>query len=78
MILHPEFINDHVKNARIGYFIQGSRVLLTKKKTSEVIVKNKTSFIFFSLGLMNRLNAFFLELQVMLIYQNQYFLQEKL
>jgi glycosyltransferase involved in cell wall biosynthesis len=57
MILHPRFLDDHVKNARIGYFIQGSRVLLTKKKTSEVIVKNKTSFIFFSLGLMNRLNA---------------------
>jgi glycosyltransferase involved in cell wall biosynthesis len=57
MILHPRFLDDHVKNARIGYFIQGSRALLTKKKTSEAIEKNRTSFSFFSLGLMNRLNT---------------------
>ena len=41
MILHPEFIMDHSKNAQPGYFIQGSRVLLSKNKTREVIKKNR-------------------------------------
>ena len=30
MILHTEFIRDHINNAEPGFFIQGSRVLLSK------------------------------------------------
>ena len=25
MVLHPEFVADHLKNAKFGFFIQGSR-----------------------------------------------------
>jgi glycosyltransferase involved in cell wall biosynthesis len=57
MILHPMFLYDHANNAKDGFFIQGSRVLLTKKKTSEVIITQHKNFSFFSIGLMNRLNA---------------------
>ena len=33
MILHPKFIEDHISQAQLGYFIQGSRVLLSKEET---------------------------------------------
>jgi glycosyltransferase involved in cell wall biosynthesis len=57
MILHPEFVKDHVKNARKGCFIQGSRVLLTELETQNAIKKGRLSFNFFSKGINNRLNS---------------------
>ncbi|MDC1387021.1 glycosyltransferase family 2 protein [Candidatus Thioglobus sp.] len=57
MILHPEFIGDHLRNAQCGYFIQGSRVLITKMKTREVIKSKKLAFNLFTPGLSNRLNS---------------------
>jgi glycosyltransferase involved in cell wall biosynthesis len=56
-ILHPEFIVDHLKNAKFGFFIQGSRALLTEKKTKDVIKRQQLFFDFFSRGLNNRLNS---------------------
>jgi len=58
-ILHPKFIEDHVSNAKSGYFVQGSRVLLTQKMTSRVLDQQKINFSFFSIGLLNRQNAFY-------------------
>ena len=58
MILHPEFINDHVKNAKSSFFIQGSRALLTEYKTNEVINSNQIKLNFFANGIKNRLNSF--------------------
>jgi glycosyltransferase involved in cell wall biosynthesis len=58
-ILHPEFIMDHSKNAQPNYFIQGSRVLLSKNKTEEVIKNKQIFFNFFSSGLNNRLNSIY-------------------
>ena len=57
MILHPEFLMDHAKNAKFGYFIQGPRSLLMKKKTLEVLKNEQIFFYFFSTGLSNRLNS---------------------
>ena len=60
MILHPKFIQDHVNNAESGYFIQGTRVLLTKNTTSKVLKALKDiniQFLFFSQGIQNRKNA---------------------
>ena len=60
MILHPKFIEDHVNNAESGYFIQGTRVLLTKNTTSKVLKVLKDiniQFLFFSQGIQNRKNA---------------------
>ncbi len=37
MILHPEFINDHINNAQPSYFVQGSRVLLTQDNTKQAL-----------------------------------------
>ena len=57
MILHPKFIQDHIKNAQANYFVQGSRVLLTEDKSEKILDSKRTSFSFFSTGLKNRKNA---------------------
>ena len=57
IILHPKFIQDHVNNAKVGYFIQGSRVLLTQDITEQTIISKKISFSFFSKGLNSKKNA---------------------
>ncbi len=57
IILHPKFIQDHVNNAKVGHFIQGSRVLLTKDITEQIITSKRISFSFFSKGLNSRKNT---------------------
>ena len=58
MILHPKFIEDHINNAESGYFVQGSRVLLTQDKTKQTLDQQKINFSLLSNGLQNRKNAF--------------------
>jgi glycosyltransferase involved in cell wall biosynthesis len=41
MILHSNFIQDHIDNAEYGFFVQGSRVLLSKKQTKKNLVQNE-------------------------------------
>ena len=57
MILHPEFVKDHIKNAKIGCFIQGSRVLLTKNATKNAFKRISMNFSLFSYGIKNRKNV---------------------
>jgi len=57
VILHPKFIQDHLNNAKVGYFVQGSRVLLTQNLTKQIIISKKISFSFYSRGLNSRKNA---------------------
>ena len=57
VILHPEFINDHINNAQSSYFVQGSRVLLTQDKTKQALDQQKINFSLLSNGLKNRKNA---------------------
>jgi glycosyltransferase involved in cell wall biosynthesis len=53
-ILHDNFIKDHIENAEPGYFVQGSRVLISKNKTNKLLSKKNANVSFFSLGLKNR------------------------
>jgi hypothetical protein len=57
MILHPEFVQDHINNAEIGCFIQGTRVMLTKNATEDALRRMSIIFSFFSIGIKNRKNA---------------------
>jgi len=57
VILHSNFVEDHIKNAQPGYFVQGSRVLLSEKITKKTILSKNINFSFMSLGLKNRKNA---------------------
>jgi glycosyltransferase involved in cell wall biosynthesis len=56
-ILHPDFIKDHFLSQELGYFIQGTRALLTEKLTKLALIKKNINFSFFSLGLKNRKNS---------------------
>ena len=57
MILHKDFIYDHFRNAQIGYFVQGTRVLLTDKRTKKMLENFKPITHFLEAGLNNRKNA---------------------
>jgi len=55
IVLCPEFIADHVREAKFGRFIQGGRVLLGKVLSQEVMEVNRLPTIF-SKGVRNRQN----------------------
>ena len=56
-ILHSRFIQDHINNAESGYFVQGSRALLTDNKTKQTIRNQSINLSFFSSGIKNRENS---------------------
>ena len=58
VVLHDKFIEDHLKHAQMGFFVQGSRVLLNERATKEVL-SNNFNFSFFSRGLKNRKNLIY-------------------
>ena len=57
MILHHNFIEDHIKNSQLGFFVQGARVFLNQDTTKNSLINSKTNFSFFSKGLSNRKNS---------------------
>ena len=57
MLLHPQFVQDHIAIAEPGCFVQGSRVLLSEKQTKKALSKKIVNFSFFSLELKNRKNS---------------------
>ena len=56
MILHANFIQDHILSAEHGFFVQGSRVLLSKEKSKNILSEKIINFSIFSNGLKNRKN----------------------
>lgn len=58
LILHKDFIADHLQFVRPVFFLKGGRVNLTKELTQSICASNKLKrFHFFSKGLMRRVNA---------------------
>ena len=57
MVLHKDFVSDHIKNASEGFFIQGSRVLLNEMVSKKAIKNMVKKFSFFQTGISNRKNA---------------------
>ena len=53
IILHPKFIQDHIDSSQPGYFIQGSRVLITQERTRDTLTNMNVNFSFFSKGINN-------------------------
>jgi glycosyltransferase involved in cell wall biosynthesis len=62
MILHKNFIKDHMRLSKKNCFIQGGRALISKNKTSEILKDSLTYnyFHLFSPGLSNRLNTLYM------------------
>tara|TARA_B110000008_G_C16969984_1_gene563534 strand:- start:2227 stop:3015 length:789 start_codon:yes stop_codon:yes gene_type:complete len=72
VILHPCFIEDHFRRAEPGYFVQGSRVLLSKKQTRISLSRHKIDFSFFSRGILNRKNSIHSKLLAMIFSNKKY------
>lgn len=53
-ILHPKFIADHKKNAKIGLYLYGTRATLTKTALPRIFNEHQTKFNFFSKDLKKR------------------------
>lgn len=59
VVLHPDFVKDHVANCRQDCFLQGKRVFLSEKESELVLKKlNFTPPSPFRRGIENRKNAF--------------------
>ena len=56
-ILHNNFVKDHIDNAEYGFFVQGTRALLSEKQTKKALAEKTVNFPFFSSGLKNRKNS---------------------
>jgi len=56
MVLHPEFVRDHVAAATPGFFVGGSRVVLGPEVTRRVVA-GEARIGPFTPGVRNRLNA---------------------
>ena len=56
-VLHTNFVKDHISNAEPGFFVQGSRVILSEKQKKKALLAKIVNFSFFSVGLKNRKNA---------------------
>ncbi len=57
MILHRDFIKEHKKFAKHGFFMQGGRVLLSKEKSDDILKNLNINISFFDNGLKNKKNA---------------------
>ena len=57
MILHPKFIQDHIAASELGFYVQGTRVLLSEIQTKIALDKRIVNFSFFTFGLKNRKNS---------------------
>ena len=56
-LLHADFVKDHILNAQHGFFVQGSRVLISESQTKKTLLNKKINFSFFSSEFSNKKNA---------------------
>ena len=61
-VLHPEFVGTHLRFARPGSFVQGTRVLLSRERAAAALEHRETRFGILDRGLGNRANALSLPL----------------
>jgi len=57
IIIHTHFIKDHVKKAKKGFFIHGSRTFLNDSTSQNAISNLIINFSIFSPGITNRFNS---------------------
>ncbi len=56
LLLHPDFVADHIATATPGYFVQGKRILLDESATRTALAADSYWPSFFSRGVANRHN----------------------
>lgn len=57
IILHPDFIKNHTAAAKRGFFVRGTRVLLSERLTPEVLWNRPLKRMFFSSEVKKRFNT---------------------
>lgn len=57
IIMHKNFIENHISNSKKGQFIHGSRAFLNRLLTEKTIKKKLLHFNAFQKGITNRINA---------------------
>lgn len=57
LILHHSFIKDHIAVARTGHFVAGSRVILNKSLSDQLLAEKKINVGLFQKGVSNVLNG---------------------
>lgn len=59
IVMHPEFVADHLKATQEGFFVQGSRTMLTAEGSRELLKSRQVKSLNpFMKGLYSRFNAF--------------------
>jgi glycosyltransferase involved in cell wall biosynthesis len=56
-VLHRDFVRSHLRFARAGRLVQGTRVLLSEARTRQALANGEIRFGAFERGVGNRLNA---------------------
>lgn len=57
IIAHPKLVADHLRSAKRGFFVQGSRTMLTEARSKEILQSKHIRFNFLSKGVYSRFNA---------------------
>jgi len=57
MVLHPHFVDSHLRFARAGAYVQGGRVLLREEPTRRLLAGEPLALHLFMRGIGNRVNA---------------------
>jgi glycosyltransferase involved in cell wall biosynthesis len=57
MLIHPEFVRSHVRFARRGWFIQGSRMMMGERATARTLAAGRRTAGPLSWGVRNRING---------------------
>ena len=62
MILHKNFVKNHLNNSEKNCFVQGGRVLISQKRTIEILkdLQSEDYFYFYTRGLFNRQNSIYM------------------
>ncbi len=70
IVVHPNFVADHIRFARRGSYVTGSRVVLTEEYTQHVFDTGNIHISLFAKGLRHRLNG--LRMPVLMPFMTNY------
>lgn len=57
LILHPYFVKDHITVAKAGYFVGGSRVIINRSTSGQLLSEGRINISLFQKGIGNKLNG---------------------
>lgn len=72
IIVHPSFVSDHLRSAKRGQFIRGSRAMIRENTSTRIQESKDVAFSFFSKGILHRFNAVRLPFLASLIKTDPY------